>query len=92
VDEPPPLPSPHAFIQDLLDDVRDLDVECLALDYVEQILGRRYFQTHWESQPDDLHVRDVRLWLESVKQDVSLADDIVQELKRLYRVKAQWPR
>ena len=88
----PPLPSPYAFIQDLLDDVRDLDVECLALDYVEQALGRRYFQQHWENRSDEDHERDVRAWLESVKQDVTLAHDVVTELKRLYRVKANWPR
>ena len=89
---PPHIPSPHAIIQDLLDDVRDLDVECLALDYVEQALGRRYFQEHWEKKTNEEHERLIRVWLESVGQDLSLTHDILVELQRLYRVRAQWPR
>ena len=89
---PPELPSPYATIQNILDDVRNLEVESLALDYVEQALGRRYFQEHWERTTDEEHTRDVRAWLEEMRYDPDLADDVIVELKRLYVARAQWPR
>lgn len=64
----------------------------MALDYVEQALGRRYFQEHWERLEDDEHRRLVKSWLEHSDYDPDLTEDVITELQRLYRVKAQWPR
>ena len=88
---PPQLPDPFDHVQDILDDVRELQAENFALDYVEQALGRLYFQENWERLPDEAHLRDIKSWLEETGRDVDYADDMVTELRRLYRVRARWP-
>jgi hypothetical protein len=85
------IPTPLSFIQQVLLDAVELEAESLALDYVEQILGRRYFQDHWARlSPEDQH-RSVTSWLEHQDQG-PLADQVLAELDRLFAVNAKWPR
>ena len=75
----------------LLADALDLSIESLALDYVEQILGRLHFRDNWEMVSLEDQRRAVDTWLKR-REITNLTDEVMAELERLYKVNARWPR
>ena len=69
----------------------DLSIESLALDYVEQILGRLHFRDNWEMVSLEDQRRAVDTWLKR-REITNLTDEVMAELERLYKVNARWPR
>lgn len=77
-------------MRELLTDAIDMEIESLALDYVEQVLGRKYFQEHWARQPLPQHRKSVEDWLTYLKLDTGMTDSIVNEIESLYRDGSKW--
>jgi hypothetical protein len=67
------------------------DVEDAALDYVEQILGRRYFREHWARLSAVAKHVSVEAWLTRTRRTAPV-DAVLRELNRLDSVDAAWPR